>query len=141
MGLSSEEVTKQLEALSEQKKLRPIVLWFSSGDDTDKPFGNAEKAIAHLREASSVKQNSVGTWDIQHSHDLGNSLGSFQGQNETLLDTNLYTGVRAAVAALSKGEITCESGVCIVLSKTTKAYYLLCRSDVKDATYKKYGIQ
>jgi len=83
-------------------------------------------------------QASTETWSMTQSHSIGTVLGEFEGK-EMVLDGGAAAGVQEALHALAQGEVPCESGVCIVFSEEKGQYFLLWRSDVKEAVYEKYS--
>merc|ERR1719171_1133698 len=57
-----------------------------------------------------------------------------------LLDIASHKSVSKAALDLEAGHVSCDSGVCIVYSESQGSYYLLFRSDVREAVFERYLI-
>lgn len=70
-------------------------------------------------------------WAVHQIYILGSHEKTFAGKL-MLLDKEKYTSVEKAVDMIQRGTVSCESGLCVVLSREKMQYFLIYRSDKKE---------
>jgi serine/threonine protein kinase len=99
-----------------------------------KAHGGQQRVVLNAK----IAMQQVPSWCADQAFRLCGE-GEFNGQARLLSRTS-FTSVQSAVDHLNAGTIVCPEGFCVVFSTSNSAYFLLYRSELKDAVYAKFKV-